>query len=105
MPNVFRSTNVKRLIKALAALQNEEEARRFLDAALSPQELTAVAQRFAIAEKAIAHKKSYEQTIAETGASTATVARVRRQLFVPGTNQFTADGEIYATLISRMDDE
>ncbi|MDA8346620.1 MAG: YerC/YecD family TrpR-related protein [Thermaerobacter sp.] len=69
------------LFEALLALRNPDECSAFLADLLTPQECDAVAQRIAVA-RALQEGATYEQAAAQTGASSATISRVRRALFL-----------------------
>lgn len=67
------------LYKSLAGLSTHEEVRAFLEDLCTPQELTALKQRFSVA-KMLWDGKYYSEIIEKTGASSATVSRVKRSL-------------------------
>lgn len=66
-----------RLFDAVLALRDVEECYRFFDDLCTVGELKALAQRFAVAEMLIEGKK-YDQVERATGASSATISRVKR---------------------------
>jgi len=67
------------LFDALLTLKTREEMSAFFSDACTPKEIDAIAQRFAVA-KMLNEKKVYNEIIEKTGASTATVSRVRRSI-------------------------
>ncbi|MGE5403815.1 MAG: YerC/YecD family TrpR-related protein [Candidatus Saccharibacteria bacterium] len=67
------------LIKALKVLQTEEEIYRFLDDICTISELEAIAQRLQVA-RLLARQETYNKIAAQTGASTATISRVKKYL-------------------------
>ena len=68
------------LFEALATLKNGDEAARFFRDLATPAELGAFAERWRIARLLDGGNHSYRAIAAETGASTATIARVARFL-------------------------
>lgn len=66
-----------RLFQAILALQEPEECYRFFDDLCTVGELKAMAQRFAVAQLLIQGAK-YEEVEKATGASSATISRVKR---------------------------
>lgn len=72
----------KALCAAVALLDSPAEATAFLTDLCTPQEITAFAERWAIARLLAAGGLSYREIAARTGASTTTISRVAR--FVKG---------------------
>ena len=68
------------LFRALVCLSSVEECRGFLEDLLTPAEVHTFAQRMAVAA-ALAEGATYEEAMRRTGASSATISRVRRSLF------------------------
>ena len=68
------------LFKAFAKLKTGAEAARFLRDLATPAELEAFAERWRIARLLDGGAHSYRAIAEETGASTATIARVARFL-------------------------
>jgi TrpR-related protein YerC/YecD len=68
------------LFKAILSLKNEEECYRFFEDLCTSAELKAMSQRFLVA-KMLSQKMVYTDIVNETGASTATISRVKRALF------------------------
>ena len=67
------------LYKAIAALQNEEECRRFLEDLCTVSELKAMEQRMDVA-MLLDDGLIYSEILERTGASSATISRVNRCL-------------------------
>ncbi len=82
------------LFRAILLLENEEECYRFFEDIATISELKALAQRFQVA-RMLHNGKTYQQIEGETGASTATISRVKRYL------QYGAGG--YSLVLSRLD--
>jgi TrpR-related protein YerC/YecD len=81
------------LFQAVLQLRTVDECYRFFEDLCTVGELRALAQRFAVACM-LAQGKTYQQIAAHTGASSATISRVRRFL------TYGADG--YTLVIGRM---
>ena len=81
------------LYKAIAALQNEEACRRFLEDLCTVSELTALEPRMDVA-MLLDDGLIYSEILERTGASSATISRVNRCL------HYGADG--YRTIIPRL---
>lgn len=73
------------LFEAILRLQTVEECYMFFEDIATVGELKALSQRLAVA-RMIDEGKTYEEIVAETGASTATISRVKKCLY------FGADG-------------
>ena len=67
------------LIRAVLALENEEEALAFFEDIFTIRELQSVAQRLSVAQL-LAKKVTYQDIAEQTGASTATISRVNHSL-------------------------
>ena len=67
------------LYQAILSLQNVEECMHFFDDLCSVSELMAMEQRFQVAS-CLDDGMIYNQILAETGASSATISRVNRSL-------------------------
>lgn len=65
------------LIKALLALENEQECIDFLEDIMTRKEMMDIAQRILVA-KMLSEQVVYNKIVDETGASTATISRVNR---------------------------
>ena len=81
------------LFEAILLLENVDECYEFFEDLCTVNELHDMSQRLQVA-KMLQEKENYEQIENITGASTATISRVKRCL------TFGADG--YATILQRM---
>ena len=75
----FDDTNIYRLGKALVSLETEEECLNFLADLCTVSEVKAMAQRLEVAQM-LSEGKVYNDIVAKTGASTATISRVNNAL-------------------------
>ncbi len=64
---------------AAAALETKEEAKNFFKALCTEKETQLIAQRLYVA-KLLSENKVYSDIVEETGASSATVSRVKRAM-------------------------
>ena len=69
--------NVDKLVKAIIAINNEEECKEFLNDICTIQELEKLVQRLEAAEL-LYQGKTYEQVIQETNISSTTLSRVSK---------------------------
>ncbi len=67
------------LYEAILSLKTTDECIDFLEDLCTMSELTAMEQRYQVA-KALHDGKIYNEILAETGASSATISRVNRSL-------------------------
>lgn len=81
------------LCKAVLQLNNIDECYQFFEDICTIGELKAMAQRLEVA-RMLREKNTYEAIVERTGASTATISRVKRCL------NYGADG--YSTVLERM---
>lgn len=72
-----KECNLEQLIKAIIAIENEEECREFLSDICTYQELEKLVQRLEAAQLLL-EGKTYEQVIQETNISSTTLSRVSR---------------------------
>ena len=70
----------KALFKAIVSLKTPEECSAFFKDLCTPAELTAMADRWRVAQLLAEGKKSYRDIHDETGVSLATIGRVARFL-------------------------
>ncbi len=84
------------MYKAIMALETEEECIKFFNDLCTVNELQAMEQRFHVAWL-LNKGMIYNDILAETGASSATISRVKRSL------QYGEDG--YSIVFGRMADE
>ncbi|MBQ8850719.1 MAG: hypothetical protein IJ011_10625 [Clostridia bacterium] len=82
--NLNENDGYKLLIKALVALETEEECEAFLEDLITKKELNDITQRLEVA-KLLSEQIVYNKIVEKTGASTATISRVNRAyLYGPG---------------------
>ena len=79
MKNNLDTFEVDQLFEAILALENKEECRRFFKDICTVNELLTFAQRFDVGIRLL-QGSTYQEVSRETGASTATISRVRRLL-------------------------
>lgn len=84
------------LFQAIRSLQNEEECYQFFEDICTISELKAIAQRLEVA-RMLQHRFTYDDIVARTGASTATISRVKRCL------HYGADG--YKIILPRLQEK
>ncbi|MDI6799063.1 MAG: YerC/YecD family TrpR-related protein [Actinomycetota bacterium] len=89
----IKSDFVDDLFEAILLLKDVEECYRFFEDVCTVGEIKSIAQRFAVAKK-LDSGEIYSDIAKETGASTATISRVKRCL------NYGADG--YKLLIERL---
>ncbi|HIX44166.1 hypothetical protein QI30_01255 [Kurthia sp. 3B1D] len=73
----IRGHQTEQLFKAILELKDIEECYQFFDDLCTISEIQSLSQRFEVAHL-LRLKKTYEAIKNETGASTATISRVRR---------------------------
>lgn len=79
---------------ALEKLESREDYYRFFEDVCTISEIQAISQRFAVAKR-LAANETYTTIADETGASTATISRVKKSL------NYGADG--YKLVLRRME--
>jgi len=89
----IRSSQTDMLMKAVLALDNEEDAYRFFEDLCTIPEIRSIAQRFEVAVL-LRQGETYQKIAEQTGASSATISRVNRSL------SYGADG--YDRVLQRM---
>lgn len=77
--NRAEEKSMEYLYEAILCLKTKEECAAFLDDLCTSLELKALSQRMLVA-KMLTEKKIYNNIVATTGASTATISRVNRTL-------------------------
>ncbi|MCI6159166.1 MAG: YerC/YecD family TrpR-related protein [Selenomonadaceae bacterium] len=82
------------LCDAMLTLRTREECYAFFEDICTISELKAMSQRLEVA-RMLRAKHTYDDIVAQTGASTATISRVKRCL------NYGADG--YTTVLARLD--
>ena len=75
----FKDVYIDKLFEAILLLENEEECYRFFEDICTVSELKSLAQRLEVA-KMLDQEKTYTDIATETGASTATISRVKKCL-------------------------
>lgn len=89
----LKNPMVDDLFSALSHLETEEDYYRFFEDVCTISELQAIAQRFAVVKR-LAKAQTYTEIGLETGASTATISRVKKSL------HYGADG--YKLVLEKM---
>ena len=87
------SAEADQLFRSIMALRDLDECYQYFEDLCTVREVRSIAQRLAVA-RMLAEGQSYQQTIAETGASSATISRVKRCL------DYGAGG--YRTVLDRL---
>ena len=83
------------LFEAILALKNTDECQRFFEDLCTITEISAMAQRWEVA-KLLRSKKTFQEVVQATGASTTTISRVNRCL------QYGSDG--YNLVLDRLEE-
>lgn len=89
----LRDESLEHLFRAVLALESVEECYQFFDDLCTIGEIKSLAQRLEVA-RMLRKGYTYHQIEAETGASTATISRVKRCL------QYGSDG--YTLVLDRL---
>ena len=79
MKNNLDTFEVEQLFEAILSLENTAECRKFFKDICTVNELLTFAQRFDVGIRLL-EGSTYQDVSRETGASTATISRVRRLL-------------------------
>lgn len=87
---------MEKLCSAILSLRDREECRRFLQDLLTPQEITALAQRLQVAQM-LYDGYTYDGIRAQVSASSSTITRISTEL------QYGTGG--YRTVLERMAQE
>ena len=96
MSTQWKDEFTDQLCDSIVAITDREEAYRFLEDVATFSEIRAFAQRLQVANLLL-KGMSYPQIVQATGASTATISRVKRCL------NYGADG--YKIVIERLDEQ
>ncbi len=96
MSKNLHSENMDLLLDGILTLQSREEAYNFFEDLCTVSEIEALQQRFAVA-KMLREDRTYQDIAKFTGASTATISRVKRAL------DYGDDG--YDMVLSRLSEE
>ena len=75
--DVFHTEGAGLLVRAILALETEEECRAFLEDLMTGKEIQDCSQRILVA-RLLREKLVYSRIAQATGASTATISRVNR---------------------------
>ncbi|MDW7675592.1 MAG: YerC/YecD family TrpR-related protein [Bacillota bacterium] len=92
----FEDQFIDKLFEAILLLETEEECYRFFEDIATIAEIKALAQRLEVA-KMLEKNCTYTSIAETTGASTATISRVKRCL------NYGADG--YKLVLRKLDDK
>lgn len=96
MNKINRKLRCEMMYRAILSLESEEECKRFFEDLCTVAELQAMEQRFQVAW--LLNKGCiYNDILEQTGASSATISRVKRSL------QYGSDG--YAAVFARLEAE
>lgn len=79
MSKKIRTDEVKELFDAILALDNVEECYLFMEDLCTTNEILTLAQRYQVA-KLLEQKYTYQEIADKSGASTATISRVKRSI-------------------------
>ena len=96
MNKLNRKPRNEMMYKAILSLQDIDECEQFFDDLCTVSELQAMERRFQVAWL-LSKGMIYNDILQETGASSATISRVKRSL------QYGRDG--YAAVFERLEDE
>ncbi len=75
----IRNQQTDMLMRAVLALETEEDAYRFFEDLCTIPEIRSISQRLEVAYL-LRKKETYQKIADETGASSATISRVKRSL-------------------------
>lgn len=79
MQNKLKNPSTDQLFEAISLLQTPEECYQFFEDICTINEIQSFTQRFQVAQM-LRENKVYTEITKETGASTATISRVKRAL-------------------------
>ena len=92
----YQDEGCQLLIRAFLSLKTEEECIAFLEDLMTQREIADIAQRLLVA-KLLSEQVIYNKIVEDTGASTATIARINRAC------SYGAGG--YETILKRLKEE
>lgn len=92
----LRDELADQLCEAVLTLKSTDECYQFLEDICTISELKALSQRLEVA-RMLRSRQTYEEVVARTGASTATISRVKRCL------NYGADG--YQIVLDRLEEQ
>lgn len=91
---ISKDKDIDQLFEGVLTLETVDECYRFFKDLCTVREIRSMAQRYTVA-RLLTEKRVYNDIVAETGASTATISRVNRSL---------SDGDNgYALVFDRVD--
>ena len=96
MNSKIKSKETDLLFNAILQLKNEEECYQFFEDLCTINELKAMSQRLVVA-KMLSEGRVYSDIVESTGASTATISRVKRSL------EYGCDS--YTMVFNRMEED
>ena len=79
MSDKIKDNLTEQLVEAVLSLQNKEQCYRFFEDLCTVSEIKAMAQRLEVA-RMLDEGYIYENIVEKTGASSATISRVKRSL-------------------------
>ena len=79
MSKKIRTPEVKELFEAILSLKDEEECFLFFEDVCTTNEILSFAQRYQVA-KLLGENRTYQEIAEKSGASTATISRVKRSI-------------------------
>ena len=79
MNSKLKNDNTDFLFDAILTLETKEDCYRFFEDLCTQPELNSMSQRIVVA-KLLTEKTVYSEIVKKTGASTATISRVKRSL-------------------------
>ena len=89
----FKNEFIDELFRAILLLDNIDDCYRFFEDVCTVGELQEIAQRLAVA-KMLENSATYSEIVDKTGASTATISRVKKSLY------YGADG--YKLMLKKL---
>lgn len=92
----LKTAHVDELFDVILLLKNRNECYQFFEDLCTVAEIRSLAQRWAVAKK-LAMGETYSEIVKETGASTATISRVKKYL------NYGADG--YKLVVERLKEQ
>ena len=91
---ISKDKDIDKLFEGILTLESVDECYQFFKDLCTVREIRSMAQRYTVA-RLLTDKRVYNDIVAETGASTATISRVNRSL---------SDGDNgYALVFDRVD--
>ncbi|MBQ2088899.1 MAG: TrpR YerC/YecD [Lachnospiraceae bacterium] len=95
MSKKIESPEMDRLMEGILCLESKEEAYQFFEDLCTINEMESLCQRFEVAGM-LRQDETYQEIVEKTGASTATISRVKRAL------NYGTDG--YDLIINRLEE-